>query len=72
MDALRETDNCCLTVADVAARLNVKADTVWRLFGQEPGVIVICTPRKGRRVYRTLRIPEYVFRRVVMRLTVVG
>jgi hypothetical protein len=71
MDPSDEADDRCLTVADVASRLNVKADTVRRLFGHEPGVIVICTPRKGRRVYRTLRIPEHVFRRVVMRMTVV-
>ena len=59
----------CLTVADAAERLSVDADTVRRLFAEEPGVIVITFPRKGRRQYRTLRIPEAIFRRVVMRLT---
>ena len=39
-----------------------------RIFLNEPGVIVICCPRKGRRVYRTLRIPEHVFQRVLTRL----
>jgi hypothetical protein len=62
----------CLTVADVAERLNVDADTVRRLFADEPGVIVIAFPRRGRRLYRTLRIPEDVFRRVVTRLTKVA
>jgi predicted ArsR family transcriptional regulator len=58
-----------LTVAEVADRLKVNEETVRRLFLNEPGVVVICFPRRGRRVYRTLRVPESVFRRVVVRLT---
>lgn len=61
-------DQQFLTIVDVAERLKVNEDTVRRLFLNEPGVIVICFPRKGKRVYRTLRIPESVFRRVVTRL----
>ncbi len=63
---LQSTD-VFLTVRDVAERLKVNEETVRRLFANEPGVIVICFPRRGRRVYRTLRIPEAVFRRVVER-----
>ena len=69
MNVAMDLSDGCLTVADVAQRLNVDTDTVRRLFGNEPGVIVIAFPRKGRRTYRTLRIPEAVFRRVVTRLT---
>lgn len=58
-----------LTVAEVAGRLKVNDETVRRLFLKEDGVLVICFPRRGRRVYRTVRIPESVFRRVVVRLT---
>jgi hypothetical protein len=58
-----------LTIADVAERLKVNDETVRRLFVSEPGVVIIAFPRKGRRTYRTLRIPEPVFRRVVTRLT---
>jgi excisionase family DNA binding protein len=58
-----------LTVAEVAERLKVNDETVRRLFLKEEGVVVICFPRRGRRVYRTVRIPESVFRRVVVRLT---
>ena len=58
----------CLTVADAAKHLNVDVDTIRTLFLDEPGVIVIAFPRKGRRTYRTVRIPEAVFRRVVTRL----
>ena len=59
----------CLTVAEVGERLHVKDDTVRRLFMNEPGVIVICFPHKGRCLYRTLRIPVSVYARVVTRLT---
>jgi hypothetical protein len=61
-----------LTVTEVAVRLKINEDTVRRLFLNEPGVLVICFPRRGRRVYRTLRIPESVFQRVLTRLTKVG
>jgi hypothetical protein len=62
-------DDQCLTVAEIAERLKVKPDTVRRLFINEPGVIVIRFPRKGRRLYRTLRVPLSVYQRVVTRLT---
>lgn len=58
-----------LTVAEVADRLKVNEETVRKLFLNEPDVVVICFPRRGRRVYRTLRIPETVFTRVVTRFT---
>ena len=61
-------DGHCLTVAEVAGRLKIKPDTVRRLFMNEPGVIVIWFPRKGKRAYRTLRIPVSVYQRVVTRL----
>ncbi len=69
MNAHTHVDDQCLTVAEVAERLKVKPDTVRRLFMNEPGVIVISFPRKGRRVYRTLRIPVRVHQRVVTRFT---
>ena len=61
-------DQQFLTIVEVAERLKVNEDTIRRLFLNEPGVIVICFPRKGKRVYRTLRIPESVFQRVLTRL----
>ena len=54
--------------AEVAQRLKIDDRTVRRLFLNEPGVLIICFPRKGRRLYRTLRIPLDVFERVLMRL----
>ena len=64
-----QVDEQCLTVSDVAQRLSLNPDTVRRLFRDEPGVIVISFPRKGRRSYRTVRIPISVYRRVVTRMT---
>jgi hypothetical protein len=61
-------DERFFTVAEVAERLQVKDDTVRRLFLHEPGVVVICFPRKGRRLYQTVRIPESVLLRVLERL----
>lgn len=57
------------TVAEVAERLKVNEETVRRLFVDEPGVIVISFPRKGKRLYRTARIPEDVLRRVLARVS---
>ena len=72
MNAGVDINETCLTVAEVAERLKVNEETVRRLFLNEPGVIVICLPRKGVRVYRTLRIPESVYARVVTRFTKVA
>lgn len=58
-----------LTVAEIADRLKLKPDTIRRLFSTEPGVIIISQPKKGKRVYRTLRIPVSVYDRVLTRLT---
>jgi hypothetical protein len=57
------------TVGEIAEKLQVKGDTIRRLFLNEPGVIVICFPRKGKRVYRTVRIPDSVLNRVLARLS---
>jgi hypothetical protein len=57
-----------LTVGEIAERLKLKPDTIRRLFLTEPGVIVISAPKKGRRMYRTLRIPNSVYQRVLTRM----
>jgi AraC-like DNA-binding protein len=58
-----------LTVGQIAQLRNLSSNTVRRLFTHEPGVIVICKPKAYKRVYRVLRIPESVERRVFSRLT---
>ena len=72
MNSQVDINETFLTVAEVAERLKVNEETARRLFLNEPGVIVICCPRKGVRVYRTLRIPERVYARVVTRFTKVA
>jgi hypothetical protein len=57
------------TVAQVARHRNLSADLVRKLFLDEPGVIVICKPKRNKRIYRVLRIPESVERRVFGRFT---
>jgi hypothetical protein len=69
VQAKASIDEKYLTVLEVAEKLKVNDETVRRLFLNEPGVLVICFPRHGRRVYRTLRIPDSVFQRVLTRLT---
>ena len=64
-----QVDDQFLTVAEIAERLKVKHDTVRRLFIHEPGVVIIRFPRKGKRLYRTVRVPVRVYERVVTRLT---
>ena len=67
--------NCAVqhyTVAEIAAVWKLSADTIRRLFRDEPGVLVIGNqkPRYGRRRYLSLRIPEFVVERVHRRLSV--
>lgn len=56
---------------EVAELWNVSVDSVRKLFENEPGVLVIgnITPRRGKRSYTTLRIPEHVLERVHRRLS---
>jgi hypothetical protein len=62
------------TVAEIAGMWNLGPDSVRRIFGREPGVLVLAgnnsTRRKAR--YTTLRIPESVLERVHRRLCTVG
>jgi hypothetical protein len=56
------------SVDQLSALWNMSDDFVRRLFLHEPGVVVFYHYRPGRRVYRTLRIPESVALRVHQRL----
>jgi len=69
MSAQIDLDEKFLTVTEVAERLQIDERTVRRLFADEPGVIELSFPRKGRRTYRTLRIPGSVVQRVLCRFT---
>lgn len=57
------------TAKEVAEEWNLSQDTIYRLFLNEPGVLVIVSEKKKyRRTRRTLRIPDSVKSRVYRRL----
>ena len=57
------------SVDELCALWGMSDDFVRRLFLHEPGVVVFYHHRPGRRVYRTLRIPESVALRVHARMS---
>ena len=57
------------SVEELAEVWKLSPDFVRRLFLHEPGVVVFHRARSGRRVYRTIRIPESVAARVHRNLT---
>jgi hypothetical protein len=55
--------------SDVAELWHLNVETIRRLFQDEPGVLVLQAPaKKGRRRYKTIRIPQSVLERVHTRL----
>jgi hypothetical protein len=60
------------TVKEIGALWKLSTTTLIRLFRHEPGVLRIGReqPRRGRRSYSTLRIPQSVVERVYRRLGV--
>ena len=57
------------TAKEIAEAWNLSQDSIYRLFVNEPGVLILARERKKyRRTRRTLRIPESVKNRVYRRL----
>ena len=55
--------------SEVADLWQFNVETIRRLFQDEPGVVVLQAPvKKGRRPYKTIRIPQSVLQRVHRRL----
>ena len=54
---------------EISELWGLSVDTVRTLFEREPGVLVIGnpSPRRGKRSYTTLRIPQHVAERVYRR-----
>lgn len=44
------------TVQEVGRMLKLSPATVTKLFADKPGVLIVTTPKPGRRAYRTMRI----------------
>lgn len=57
------------TPAEIAELWGLSIDTIRRLFANEQGVLQISNPRRGRRGYATMRIPEMVAARVYRKLS---
>ena len=57
------------TVRELAKSWHLSDKTIRRIFLHEPGVIVIYKPKPGKRIFRSLRIPESVANRVYSRIT---
>ena len=57
-------------VGEIAAIWNISGDVVRQLFEREPGVLVLGNQfsTRGKRRYRTIRVPESVVARVHKRL----
>lgn len=55
------------TVGELSEEWNISADYVRRIFSDEAGVVIFMKHRKGRRTYRTFRIPSAVAERVYRR-----
>ncbi len=61
------------SVAEIEARWKVSRDFVRRLFEREARVLVFGnSPARGKRRYRTLRVPKDVLLRVEKRLSIVA
>lgn len=57
------------TAAQVAELWQFDAETIRRLFQDEQGVVVLQAPiKKGKRSYKTIRIPQSILERVHKRL----
>jgi hypothetical protein len=58
------------TLAEIAALMGLSPHTITPLFDGEPGVIVLDRPETlNKRRYRSLRVPRYVYERVLKWLT---
>ncbi len=59
------------TAGEVADIWHFDVETMRRLFEREPGVVVLqALPRKNKRPYKTIRIPQTVLDRVHKRLQI--
>ncbi len=68
MQAQEATFERHYSVDELASIWGVSDDFVRRLFLHEPGVVVFFKHRPGKRVYRVIRVPESVARRVHRRM----
>lgn len=68
MQAQQTTFERHYSVDELASIWAMSNDFVRRLFLHEPGVVVFCKQQPGKRVYRVIRVPESVAKRVHRRM----
>ena len=59
------------TVPELAENWHLSPLVVRKLFEKEPGVVIFSQPKTNKRIYRTLRIPDSVAKRVYLKSLVV-
>ena len=59
------------TVAELAEKWHLSPLVVRKLFEKDPGVVIFSQPKTNKRIYRTLRIPDSVAKRVYLKSVVV-
>jgi hypothetical protein len=68
---LKMKDKLVHTPAEIAEMTGLSRQTITRLFENEPGVLIITRgERLHTREYRSIRIPNAVYERVIRRFTV--
>jgi len=62
------------SISEISEIWNLSKDAVRRMFQNEPGVLVLgdTSPRRRKRPYKTLRIPQSVVERVHRRCSLVS
>jgi hypothetical protein len=68
-DAVETNHSGFFTVKQLAGLWNLSEDVIRKEFENEPGVLKLARKRKGKRPYKTLRIPRDVADRVKTRLS---
>lgn len=63
------TENLAYTISEVSKLTGLSAQTVTRLFENEPGVLIVAS-QGAKRAYRTIRIPQGVYHRVIKKISV--
>ena len=57
------------SAGEIAGMWGLNVETIRRVFDREPGVVVLQGPaKKGKRPYKTIRVPQTVLDRVHRRL----
>lgn len=71
-DVLPVIEQRHFSVQELAKLWHLSVDAIRRIFEKEPGVLVLSDVKRGKRRYRTIRIPESVAQRVHGKMSLSG